>query len=139
MTYLTPVVSRMSGKAPVIDHAKPRRPLDAEEVLRIMNVLSAPDMTTSDRTLKELAFRTGRTASHLGRRFSQLAGLNFRALSRVKRDHLSCDLLKTTDLAIKEIAALTGYCAVSDFCHSFRRHHGLSPGKYRESSRKGTA
>ena len=41
------------------------------------------------------------------------------------------ELLETTDLQIKEIAATVGYCESSHFVRDFEKAYGLSPRRYR--------
>ena len=46
-------------------------------------------------------------------------------------------LLQSSDEAIARIASRVGYETSAAFSKLFRRHHGLSPGRYRTERRKG--
>ena len=51
---------------------------------------------------------------------------------RLKR---ACELLETTDAAVKDIAREVGYQDPCYFGRAFRCQHGASPGEYREAHR----
>lgn len=82
--------------------------------------------------LRELSSPLRVTPAHIGKRFKQQLGIGFRRYSNLKRDEYVCELLRTTDLRVKEIASLNGYRRVCDLSHRFRQLHGLCPTMYRE-------
>ncbi len=43
-------------------------------------------------------------------------------------------LLTSTDFGLKEVASLVAYKTQSEFCRTFRRVLGVSPGSYRQIS-----
>lgn len=92
-------------------------------------VTSAHSM--GDLTLYAFGRRFGLSSSYLSRVFKQAAGTSFRDLVVHTRQNCAAELVRTTDLSIKEIAAQSGYKHVSDFSACFKRIHGVSPTEYR--------
>ena len=138
MTYSSPTINRYSpALLPADPQQKRSRPIGVMELLQLASQRASSQYSTrsesSRASLKEMASIAGRTPSYLGKRFSRDIGVSFRSLSAATRDHLVRELLESSDLRIKEIAGLTGYTTVSDFCHSFRRRHGTTPTEYRRS------
>ncbi|SRR6266567_7063027 len=85
--------------------------------------------------LHDLSRQLRVTPSHIGKRFKQQHGVGFRTFSTLKRDEYVCELLRGTDLPIKEIAARSGYKQVCDLTHRFRQLHSVSPTEYRSQFR----
>lgn len=85
--------------------------------------------------LYELSSQLSITPSHIGKRFKQQLGIGFRKFAALKRDEYICELLRNTQLRVKEIAALVGYRQVCDLTHRFRQIHGISPTVYRNQLR----
>lgn len=136
--YSGPAVDplRQATSTPSAEPAERHQLPDTGQLLTIIDRLSMPTCASSSSpTLKEVAYISGTTAACLARRFARLAGVSYQALARTRRDTLVCDLLISTGLPIKEVAGEAGYSAASDFCHSFRRHHGISPSQYRKLSK----
>lgn len=70
---------------------------------------------------------------HLNRIAKEFDGRTiFAILTKYRMQH-AAKLLKTTDLAIDNIAYLVGYNSVSHFSEAFKKEFGLSPSKYRIS------
>jgi transcriptional regulator GlxA family with amidase domain len=85
--------------------------------------------------LHELSNQLHITASHMGKRFKQQQGINFRTFATKQRDQYVCALLRETDLPMKEIAARAGYKQLCDLSHRFRLIHDMSPSDYRNRFR----
>jgi two-component system response regulator YesN len=79
-------------------------------------------------TLCSLSRELGVTAGYLGKLFKRRANTTFRNMAMHTRQRHALMLLNTTDLAIKEIAAITGYKHVSDFSSCFKKVYGVTPG-----------
>ncbi|HWL85799.1 MAG TPA: helix-turn-helix domain-containing protein [Polyangiaceae bacterium] len=82
--------------------------------------------------LEECARRTGWSASHFSMVFKRqvnIAPMEFFARLKTMR---ACELLKTTNLSIEEIAHELGFDDAFYFSRFFKKHHRLSPSRYRQ-------
>ena len=111
-------------------------PLDTLGLVDIINASCPPQRwhQAAARTLKEMAFQ--HWPDGVAPRQKDSRGWprceTSKPLSRVRRDQFCCRLLGTTNLAIKEVAAVSGFTSASEFCHAFRRLHGVSASEYRK-------
>ena len=84
-----------------------------------------------DLTLERLAGEAGISKFHFARLFREATGTTPHAfLVRLRLD-AGMLLLRTSDLAVKEIAARCGFLRVSHFGTAFAKHTGLSPTAFR--------
>lgn len=81
--------------------------------------------------LTDLAKRTGMSVRQFNRRFREVFGTNPRTFLIKTRVQAACELLRTTDRPIAEIALEFGFCDQSAFTQHFRRHMGITPAAYR--------
>ena len=86
-------------------------------------------------TLRELASHLGLTASYVGRLLKKDLGIGFRDLSGRARDEYACELLRSSDLSVKEVSAKLGYKQTCDLSHKFKRMHGVTPTSYRQQQK----
>lgn len=63
-------------------------------------------------------------------------GVGFQEYVQGLRMERACELLRTTNYPVRQIAALTGYANNSFFHHLFQEHTGYSPGDYRKNCRR---
>ena len=81
--------------------------------------------------VSELASRLNVSREHLTRVFAEATGEPpYRFIMRMRLQQ-SCNLLKNTDLSVKEIATRMGFGSVSEFCRPFKRQLQLSPTEFR--------
>jgi AraC-like DNA-binding protein/quercetin dioxygenase-like cupin family protein len=86
-------------------------------------------------TVASLARRAAMSRSAFADRFTSLVGEPpFHYLTRVRIDAAATRLRSTQD-ALKAIAAAVGYESVAAFTRSFRLHTGMTPAEYREARR----
>jgi AraC-like DNA-binding protein len=81
--------------------------------------------------LEECAKRSGWSPSHFSMVFKRqvnIAPMEFFARLKTTR---ACELLKTTDLTIEEVANQLGFEDSFYFSRFFRKHHNLPPSRYR--------
>ena len=90
-------------------------------------------------TLNELGQRVGLGRSTLSARFTRLVGQSMYRYLIGQRMEKAAFLLESTHDGIARIAVQVGYGTVAAFSKVFLRHHGLSPGRYREIRRSGGA
>jgi AraC-like DNA-binding protein len=69
---------------------------------------------------------------HLSRLFRQEVGASFREKQTEVRLARACELLATSNVKVVDVALTSGYQSPSLFNLVFKRHFGMSPGKWRE-------
>ena len=82
-------------------------------------------------SLKETAERVFMSPSHFQQQFKQTTGQTFNQYVQHSRIRRSCELLKTTDYTIQQIAQQSGYQDMKHYHALFRRITGLTPRVYR--------
>jgi AraC family transcriptional regulator len=83
-------------------------------------------------SLHELGAVVGRHPAHVARAFRQAYGTSVTAYARTLRLEWATVAVATTDDPIARIALDAGFVDQSHFTRSFRRHHGVTPARYRE-------
>ncbi len=86
----------------------------------------------SSLTLAQHADALGVSRGHLSRSFASIAGHPFRCELKKIRMEMACRLLKTSRLKIAIISQRLGLRDPSQFVEDFRKHVGVTPGKYRK-------
>lgn len=82
-------------------------------------------------TLGDLGRRVGLGRSAFSARFTKLVGQSMYRYLTARRMAEAAFLLESGDDGISRIATDVGYESAAAFSKLFRRHHGLSPGRYR--------
>jgi transcriptional regulator GlxA family with amidase domain len=75
----------------------------------------------------------------LQRAFNEIGGTTFRAYALEVRMRRARELLRDTDMSVREIAERVGYRKPPQFCKTFRRQHGQSPSRFRGDVRQDMA
>ena len=86
-------------------------------------------------SIEELAERLRCSPRTLARRFQSAVGVTPSTYLRDQRLAAARELLRTTNLSVGEVAYRVGLHDVSYFTSLFRKHNGLTPGRYRKSVR----
>jgi AraC-like DNA-binding protein len=87
--------------------------------------------------VEDLASRAGLSVYRFGRRIREIFQLTpLQLIGRVRVD-AACNLLRTTDTPVAEIAQGCGYCDQSAFARHFKAACGLTPTQYRKLVRGG--
>ena len=71
----------------------------------------------------------------LQRAFTRSAGRHSASYALDVRMRRARELLRDTDMSVREIAERVGYRKPPQFCKTFRRQHGQSPSRFRGDSR----
>src|SRR6516162_5594761 len=82
-------------------------------------------------TIRELGRRSGLGRSAFADRFTRLVGQPVLRYLMGRRMEEAAFMLESSDDSIARIAMRVGYQTTTAFSKVFRRHHGLSPGRYR--------
>jgi transcriptional regulator GlxA family with amidase domain len=85
----------------------------------------------SDLSLDDIARRVASSRRQLQRAYAEIGGTTFRDHLTSVRMRVAGELLTTTPLTVREVAARVGYRQPAQFAKAFRRHHGVSPSAYR--------
>jgi AraC family transcriptional regulator len=89
--------------------------------------LEAPGLAT-------LAGIAGVHPVHLSREFHRHFHMTVGEYIRKRRIEYASELLSNSDLSMTEIASTCGFSDQSHFCALFKRHSGMTPGKFRDVS-----
>ncbi|MYW90756.1 AraC family transcriptional regulator [Amycolatopsis rubida] len=80
--------------------------------------------------IEDLAAEVGLSRATLARRFTALTGQPLMTYLTWWRMITAARLLRTTDQPLPAIAQQVGYSSPFAFSHAFKRHYGVSPGRY---------
>lgn len=83
----------------------------------------------------DLARIAGMSVRQFNRRFREAFGTNPRDFLVKTRVQAACEALRNTEVEIAEIAVELGFYDQSSFTQHFRKHMGVTPLRYRKSSR----
>jgi AraC-like DNA-binding protein len=92
-------------------------------------MLMAPDGRCC--SAREVADRLNLSSSRLRNLFRREMGMTLHAFLKAQRRSRACELLETTFLSVKEIAALVGAGDLSHFVRDFKRALKMTPTEYR--------
>lgn len=104
--------------------------LQKEKVLRYL------ENNFSCASLREVADILGYSTSYATRWIKKTLGKSFSEFLCEKRCAVAADMLKNTDISIKEIIEYIGYSNESFFRKTFCKLYGQNPSKYRKNFRK---
>ncbi|WP_432498326.1 helix-turn-helix domain-containing protein [Kineococcus gypseus] len=109
------------------------RPLGPGQVRRVVEHLHAH--LEEEVGLAECAALVHTSRAHFLRAFTAATGLTpHRYLVALRMDR-AARLLRSTDLAVLDVAVSCGYAGTGHFAGTFRRHHGTTPSAYRRAHR----
>jgi AraC-like DNA-binding protein len=86
--------------------------------------------------IEDLAAQVGLSRATLARRFTALTGQAPMTYLTWWRMTTAAHLLRTTDQPLPAVARQVGYGSPFSFSHTFKRHFGLTPGRYRSESQR---
>ena len=87
-------------------------------------------------SLKTISYELNISAPYLGKLFSDELGETFTTWLNRLRVEKAIELMKTTDLSIREIALKTGYVNSNYFYKLFKKYMKVSPGEYVSSLKR---
>jgi AraC family transcriptional regulator len=92
---------------------------------------SSPRMVS----LQELGVAVERHPAHVARAFRRAHGLSITAYARALRMEWATAAVASTEQPLARVAMDAGFADQSHFTRWFKRHHGVTPGRYRSLSR----
>jgi AraC-like DNA-binding protein len=106
----------------------PSVPVDTR-IQRALDILLAAEGRTC--SVREMAIRLNLSSSRLRNLFRREMGMTLHAFMKAQRRLRACELLETTFLSVKEIAAMVGAGDLSHFVRDFKRALKMTPTEYR--------
>jgi AraC family transcriptional regulator len=94
------------------------------------------DRAPEQASLSELADAVGRHPTHVARVFRREYGLSVGEYARSLRLEWAASRLALDDAPLAQVALEAGFADQSHFTRAFRRHAGVTPGRYRELRRR---
>lgn len=83
-------------------------------------------------TLEDLCERFHFSTAYLSRTIKKSTGLNFTEIIKNIKLKKACDLLKTTDMNIKNLSEYLGYSSQEHFIRTFKKEFHMTPTEYRK-------
>jgi AraC-like DNA-binding protein len=108
-------------------HQTAALPSTVARALKIIREESGGELTRT-----AVARKAGVSPSHLTELLQERTGRTFTELVRETRIERACELLRSTELSMAEIAADCGFCDQSYFTHVFQKLKNETPKQYRE-------
>jgi AraC family transcriptional regulator, regulatory protein of adaptative response / methylphosphotriester-DNA alkyltransferase methyltransferase len=106
-----------------------RRELCREAIEVIRRRHGDPDLS-----LARVAYEIATSRRQLQRALAEVGGTSFsRELQRARMDR-AAQLLLSGKLPVQVVAGAVGYRQAAQFAKVFRRHHGVSPSRFRRTS-----
>lgn len=105
--------------------AEPYLPVAESIILYVLENWSSPELSL-DSAARALSF----AKAYISRVLKENTGVSFRDLLLAVRLQHACILLRTTELAVRDIAAAVGYADAQYFSKVFRKHIGMQPTEY---------
>lgn len=97
-------------------------------------IKSVSDFSDKDISLKTLATKLNMSSSYLGTIFKKQTGFYFNDYLTQERLKYAAELIKTTDIKMKDIVDLVGFSSQTYFNRTFKRYYKVSPLSYRRSN-----
>jgi len=123
--WLSGMLSSFTGMVFAAPDAK-----HTETLQKVMEYVGANYMKRI--TLNDISEHVAFSVSYLSRMFKEEKGLNLTSYINEVRVRNAKLLLKGSDAPLSEVAYLTGFDDQSYFSKVFKKHTGMTPGKYRE-------
>lgn len=105
------------------------------DIIGIANYITACENLDS-LTVGDVASRFGMNVSSLSHKFKEQMGCNISDYILTRKMSHACMLLRTSDLAVADIAARVGYSQYTSFVRQFKRQKGMTPTAYRDEWRQ---
>jgi AraC-like DNA-binding protein len=128
-----PPTDAFTGKARRERAASPRALAPALGEARVRQILTTIEFQALH-SVRELARQVRLTPAHVQRVFKRETGAHVGAVLAERRLQLAAQLLRDSDLPVKEIAYAVGYEHPSSFVRAFQRRFEQSPRRYRLQS-----
>ena len=117
---------------PVPEILAPGYTSENERFLNALHVFMEENISNSEMNMDDLADKMNMSRSTLNRKMHELFNLSAKDFVQAARIKHACNLLRTTDMAAKEVAYACGFSDPRYFSKSFKANTGKTPTEYRE-------
>ena len=123
-----------SEPLPIPEILAPGYTSENEKFLNALHVFMEENIGNSELNMDDLADKMNMSRSTLNRKMHELFNLSAKDFVQAARIKHACRLLRTTDMAAKEVAYACGFSDPRYFSKSFKAKTGQTPTEYRDSS-----
>ena len=127
--------SQASEPLPIPEILAPGYTSDNEKFLNTLHVFMEQHISDNYLSIDDIAKVTCMSRSSLNRKMHELFNLSAKDFVQAARIKHACNLLRTTDMATKEVAYACGFSDPRYFSKSFKTNTGKTPTEYREGER----
>lgn len=118
----------------LIRHRGGRSHETAQSVQKVaQSIIHMSERLAEPLRVRELAALAGLSPAHFTVLFKQQTGSAPRDYLQLLRSHRAGQLLRTTDMTVKEVGAAVGYPDPLHFSRAFKAINGVSPSEYRSA------
>ncbi|WHH59079.1 helix-turn-helix domain-containing protein [Petroclostridium sp. X23] len=103
---------------------------NAERILEYIN-----ENLSKDISLNEVADLIGFSRAYVSKIFKDYTGKNYTDYVNGNRIEKAKQLLKDSQLSIKEVGFRVGFNSIQTFMRTFKKYEGITPGQYRDNIR----
>lgn len=121
---------------PIPEILAPGYTSENERFLNALHQFMEANIANSEMTVDDLANEVGMSRSTLNRKMHELFNLTAKDFVQAARIKHACHLLRTTDLATKEVAYACGFSDPNYFSKCFKANIGMTTTEFRESNEK---
>ena len=120
---------------PVPEIIAPGYTSENEKFLSTLHVFMEQHISDNNMSIDDIAKVTCMSRSSLNRKMHELFNLSAKDFVQAARIKHACHLLRTTDMASKEVAYACGFSDPRYFSKSFKANTGKTPTEYRDTER----
>ena len=117
-----------------LENQKPKETASSPAVISCVMSYVQSNYASSNISITGIADYFNVSVSYISRQFKQTYGIGMLDYIHKLRNDRAKQLMKTTDMTIKDIAAEVGYVNSLTMSRSFKRYEGILPSDYREMS-----
>jgi transcriptional regulator GlxA family with amidase domain len=120
---------------PIPEILAPGYTSENEKFLNTLHVFMEQHIGDNNMSIDDIAKVTCMSRSSLNRKMHELFNLTAKDFVQAARIKHACNLLRTTDMATKEVAYACGFSDPRYFSKSFKANTGKTPTEYKEEGR----
>lgn len=105
-----------------------------EKFINTLHLFMEQHISDNNLSIDEIAEATNMSRSSLNRKMHELFNLSAKDFVQAARIKHACNLLRTTDMAAKEVAYACGFSDPRYFSKSFKANTGKTPTEFRDSA-----
>lgn len=107
-----------------------------QELMNSVDRYITENLSETELNVDNLSEYVGLSRSQLNRRLKEIVGISPSDYIRNIKLQKACELLRTTDIDISQVAYALGFTAQSHFSTLFKRFTGMTPSEYRANEKR---